>query len=79
MRRLTRGISIGDVAQRNFTLARENDIVFDIVQRMARHNASMAVVTKTGGRWRPSEIVGVISKEHVANLVAESIRPFGPS
>ena len=73
------GISLGAVAQRNFTLARENDIVFDIVQRMARHNASMAVVTKTGGRWRPSEIIGVISKEHIANSVAESIKPFGPS
>ena len=71
------GIQMGDVAQRNFTLARENDIVFDIVQRMARHNAGMAVVTKTGGRWRPSEIVGVITKEHVADSVAESIRPFG--
>jgi CIC family chloride channel protein len=71
------GITIGDVAQRNFTLARENDIVFDILQRMSRHNASMAVVTKTGGRWRPSEILGVISKEHVADSVADSIKPFG--
>ncbi len=67
---------MGDVAQRNFTLARENDIAFDIVQRMARHDASMAVVTKTGGKWRPDEIVGVISKEHVADSVVESIRPF---
>ena len=72
------GVSLGGVAQRNFTLARENDIVFDILQRMARHDASMAVVTKVGGRWRPSEIVGIISKEHVADSVAESIRPFGP-
>jgi CIC family chloride channel protein len=71
------GITLGDVAQRNFTLARENDIVFDILQRMSRHNASMAVVTKTGGRWRPSEILGVISKEHVADSVADSIKPFG--
>ena len=71
------GVHMGDVAQRNFTLARENDIVFDIVQRMTRHDAGMAVVTKAGGRWRPSEIVGVITKEHVADSVAESIRPFG--
>jgi chloride channel protein, CIC family len=71
------GVSLGDVAQRNFTLARENDIVFDIVQRMARHDANMAVVTKIGGRYRPSAIVGVISKEHIADSVAESIRPFG--
>ncbi len=71
------GVTLGDVAQRSFTLARENDIVFDIVQRMARHDASMAVVTKIGGRYRPSAIVGVISKEHIADSVAESIRPFG--
>jgi CIC family chloride channel protein len=71
------GVSLGDVVQRNFTLARENDIVFDIVQRMARHDANMAVVTKIGGRYRPSAIVGVISKEHIADSVAESIRPFG--
>jgi chloride channel protein, CIC family len=71
------GISLGDVAQRNFTLARESDIVFDVVQRMARHDANMAVVTTADGRWRPSQIVGVISKEHIADSVAESIRPFG--
>jgi chloride channel protein, CIC family len=71
------GVTLGDVAQRNFTLARENDIVFDIVQRMARHDASMAVVTKISGRYRPSSVVGVISKEHIADSVAESIRPFG--
>ena len=70
------GVTLGDVAQRNFTLARENDIVFDIVQRMARHDAGMSVVTKIDGRYRPSAIVGVISKEHIADLVAESIRPF---
>ncbi len=71
------GVTMNDVAQRNFTLAREDDIVFDIVQRMARHDASMAVVGKTTGRWRPPDIVGVISKEHIANSVAESIKPFG--
>jgi CIC family chloride channel protein len=71
------GVTMNDVAQRNFTLARENDIVFDIVQRMARHAASMTVVGKANGRWRPSEIVGVISKEHIADSVAESIKPFG--
>ncbi len=30
------GITFGDIAQRNFTLARTTDIMFDVVQRMAR-------------------------------------------
>ncbi len=71
------GVTMGTIAQRNFTLARENDIVFDILQRMARRDAVMAVVVKIGGRGRPSEVVGIISKEHVADSVADSIKPFG--
>src|SRR5580700_10143844 len=71
------GVHLGDVALRNFTLAREADIMFDVVQRMARHNASMAVVVGGKGRGRPSEIIGVISKEDIADSVADSIKPFG--
>jgi CIC family chloride channel protein len=71
------GVSFADVAQRNFTLARQTDIMFDVVQRMARHDAAMAVVLGGRARGRPSEIVGIISKEHIADSVAASIRPFG--
>jgi chloride channel protein, CIC family len=71
------GVRLGDVAQRNFTLAHESDVMFDVVNRMARRDANMAVVVKAGGRGRPSEILGIISKEHVADSVAESIKPFG--
>ena len=71
------GVRLGDVAQRKFTIAREADIMFDVVSRMARRNAAMAVVVKGQGRGRPSEIVGVITKEHIADSVAASIRPFG--
>ena len=70
------GVRLGDVAQRNFTIAREADIMFDVVQRMTRRDAAMAVVVKERGRGRPSEIIGVVSKEHIADSVAESIKPF---
>ncbi len=71
------GVRLGDVAQRNFPIAREADILFDVVQRMTRRDATMAVVVKDRGRGRPSEIIGVVSKEHIADSVAESIKPFG--
>lgn len=71
------GVRLGNIVQRNFTLAREDDVVFNVVHRMARHRAIMAVVSKTSGNWRPSAIVGVISKEHIADSVSESIKPFG--
>jgi hypothetical protein len=28
------------------------------------------------GRGRPSEIIGIISKEHIADSVVENIKPF---
>jgi chloride channel protein, CIC family len=71
------GVRLGDVAQRNFTIAREDDIMFDVVHRMARRDAAMAVVVKAKSRGRPADVLGVVSKEDVADSVAESIKPFG--
>jgi CIC family chloride channel protein len=71
------GVRLGDVAQRNFTIAREDDIMFDVVHRMSRRDAAMAVVVKHKSRGRPADVVGVVSKEDVADSVAESIKPFG--
>ena len=69
---------LGDVANRNFTVAREDDIMFDVIRRMWRHGARMAVVVrKTRGVPHIDDVVGVISKEHVADSVAEGIRPYG--
>jgi CIC family chloride channel protein len=74
-------IAFGDVATRDFTLAREDDVAFDVIKRMWRHHAVMAVVVRSdaGGRYRlprPSDVLGVISKEHVADAVAGSIQVY---
>jgi CIC family chloride channel protein len=70
--------ALGDVASRNFTIAREDDIMFDVIRRMWRHGARMAVVVRKGkGVPRIEDVVGVISKEHVADSVADGIRPLG--
>ena len=71
------GVFLGDIAQRNFTIARESDIMFDVVQRMTRHDAEMAIVIKDGCRGRPADVVGMISKDQIADSVGASIRPFG--
>ena len=36
------GVKLGEVAQHNFTIAREDDIMFDVVRRMTRHDAGTA-------------------------------------
>lgn len=72
-----KGVPLADIVQRNFTLAREEDIVFDVVTRMSRRGAAMAVVTKAQGRPRAGDVVGIITKEHIADSVAESVKPYG--
>jgi chloride channel protein, CIC family len=71
------GVSLGDVADRRFSIARESDVMFDVISRMTRRCADMVVVTKGRGRPRASDVVGVISKEDIADAVAESIKPYG--
>jgi chloride channel protein, CIC family len=70
------GVTLCDVAQRNFIIAREDDVMLNVITRMARRGASTAVVV-IKGRSRPyaPHVIGIISKEKIADLVAESIRP----
>jgi chloride channel protein, CIC family len=70
-------VTLGDVAQKNFTLVRDDDVAFDVISRLWRHNAVMALVVPGAGRpHRPhaGDILGVITKEHVADAVAGSIQ-----
>jgi CIC family chloride channel protein len=72
------GVSLGEVASRNFTLVSEDDTAFDVIRRMWRASSIMAVVVRGGGHGgaRGSDVVGVITKEHVADSVADSIKAY---
>ncbi len=72
------GVTLGEVARKNFTVAREEDVMFDVIERMWRRGAIMAVVVSGPGRTpRADNVVGIISKEHVADSVALSIKGYG--
>jgi len=74
------GLTLGDVASPDFTIAREDDIMFNVIGRIWRRKTTMAVVVAGGGRVpRKSNVVGMITKEHVADSVAESIKPYAAS
>jgi chloride channel protein, CIC family len=64
------GVSLGDVASRNFIVVPGDTTAYEVIRRMWRRNAIMAVVLREG------EIAGVITKEHVADSVADSIKAF---
>jgi CIC family chloride channel protein len=70
------GITLGDVARPDFTIVREGDIAFEVIQRIWRKRAVMAIVVRGRGVPRPQNIAGVITKEHVADSVASSVQIY---
>ena len=70
------GMTIGEIANRSFTIVGEDMVASDVIERIWRRNAFMAVVTGGNGIPRASDVRGVITREHVANSVAEGIRIY---
>jgi chloride channel protein, CIC family len=69
-------VTLGDLASRRFTIVREDDILFDVIRRIWRKQATMALVVRGRGVPRPADIAGVITKEHVADSVASSVKVY---
>ena len=67
-------VTLGEIAPRNFTIVRENDAAFDVIARIWRKRAAMAIVIAQDGLPRADRVMGVITKEHVADSVASSVR-----
>ncbi|MEO8758377.1 MAG: chloride channel protein [Devosia sp.] len=70
------GVTLGDVASRDFTIVGEDLVASDIIARMWRKDALMAVVVTGHGVPRASDVAGVITREHVANSVAEGLKIY---
>jgi len=74
------GVTFADVANQRFTIVRESDVAFDVINRLWRKNAVMALVVRGDNpRFRvprAADIIGVITKEHVADAVAAGIQAY---
>jgi CIC family chloride channel protein len=70
------GVTLGDVATRDFIIVHEEDIMFGVIGRMWQRGAMMVVVVRGNGEALAGDVLGVITKEHVADSVALSVRPY---
>lgn len=70
------GVTLGDVADKNFTIVRANEIAISVIRRLSRKRAVMALVVPDRRVPRPAEVLGVITKEHVADSVIDSIQNY---
>jgi CIC family chloride channel protein len=71
-------VSLREAASREFTIVREQDIVFDVIERLRRRGALIALVVRGRGRGAPraADIAGVITKEIIADCVANSMQVY---
>ena len=69
-------VALRDLARHDFTIVREDEVVFDVIRRIWRRKAIMALVTRGRGIPRANDVLGVITKEHVADSVASSIEVY---
>ena len=61
---------LSELASPNFTVVHEDDGTLDVIHRMWRQHASMALVVRGRGEPQARDVIGVITKEHVADSVA---------
>jgi chloride channel protein, CIC family len=69
-------VPMGTLARRNFTIVRQNAVMFDVITRFWRRHAVMGVVVDGTGVPRRHNVVGVITKENVADEVASSVSMY---
>ena len=69
-------VPMGALAQRNFTIVQTGAVLFDVIARLWRRRAVMGIVVEGTGRPRANKVVGVITKEHIADEVASSVRIY---
>jgi CIC family chloride channel protein len=50
--------------------------MFSVIGRMWQRGAMLAVVVRGNNELLADDVVGVITKEHVADSVALSVRPY---
>lgn len=74
------GITFGDVASKRLTIVRARDVAFDVINRLWRRSSVMALVVRDDYPSyhipRPADVLGVITKEHVADAVAAGVHTY---
>lgn len=68
--------TLREVASRQYTVARENDVAFDVIRSMWRMQAPVALVVLTTGIPAAQDVLGIITKEQVADSVAASFNVY---
>ena len=68
--------TLGDLVRPGFTIVGETAVAFDVIKTIWALGAQMAIVTTRSADQEPERVLGVITKEHIADTVARSIKIY---
>ena len=80
LKRSPTDLTLGQIVKPEFAIAQEDDTMFHVLRRMHDRKADMAVVVKGTGVWngmpQGEDVLGVISKDRIADSVIASVLPY---
>ena len=69
----TSDVTLGDLAERNYITVSDKSPLFEIVGRMRAEGATTAIVVPTGKALTGVNVVGVITREQIADVIEQSL------
>jgi CIC family chloride channel protein len=69
-------VRLGDLVSRNFIIVAEEDVAFDVIKALTQARAAMAIVIARAAEDEPDKVVGVITKEHIADTVSRTVQLY---
>ncbi len=76
LRQADKTLKIKNVMSKEYVIAREDDMLFNVIGRMREKKCPTALVTLNGKCASISDVIGVITKEEIAEAAAEQVELF---
>jgi len=76
LRQVNKTLRIEDVMNKKYVIAQENDILFNIIQRMREKECPTALVTLNGKCLSISDVIGIITKAEIGKAAAMQVEMF---
>jgi CBS domain containing-hemolysin-like protein len=70
------GVTIGDLAEKKYITIPEKTPLFEIVRRMRAEGANTAIIVSKGKPLTNGNVLGVITKERIADLIEQSVASY---
>ena len=70
------GMTLGDLVEKKYIVVSEHTPLFEILRMMRAEGANTAIVLSKGKSLSSGNVVGVITRERIADLIEQSVASY---